>query len=441
MKKGRCFLVILAVLSCFSFAFGGLADEPVITHSQEYSSRAWTNGTAVPSARYGAAAATADCFDFYLIGGYDGSTLNQTLLYDTSAGTWTTMAPMPTGRDNIMAYFNPYNGLIYVPGGYNPSTGSTLNVLEAYDTLSDTWTVLAPLPVAQSGSNGGIVGNQLVIFGGSTTVTQIYDIATDTWSSGTSIPATAHSYGGDITYGNYIYVMGGWDQTHFFRYDPATDTWQAGPSLNSARNSPAAAVTSTGIIYVWGGGDQWNPIYDGEYYDLANWPGGSWTTISDPLPTGQMRGAYSCADDYLWFIGGWDGSAATNANRFWDGLSDCQCVPLAVELLSFKAQFTHKSVELIWETASEIDTLGFNLFRQTVLPDGTYSRAQKVNAEVIPSKGDAISGATYTFNDLEIANTMTYRYQLSEVTLTGKNNSLAYAEVTVNKRISLDISN
>jgi uncharacterized repeat protein (TIGR01451 family) len=278
----------------------------------------WGLGTAIPTgAQYQGAGATIDNENFYLFGGYDGLNMDQTLHYDTATGVWTTMTPMPTGRGNIHAYYDFDTGLIYVPGGYSPY----LNVLEAYDPGTDTWTTLAPMPVAKSGADGGIVDGKLYLFGGNgggTNETQIYDIATDTWAMGTSMPGVTHRYGGNVTVDNYIYVVGGFGETTFLRYDTTTDTWEAGPPLNAARNSPNVALSTDGIVYAVGGGDGWTPRYDSEYYDLADWPGGSWTMdVTDPSAFPTIRGGHACASNLLWIEAG---SPSHDNNQYWDGL-------------------------------------------------------------------------------------------------------------------------
>ncbi len=79
-----------------------------------------------------------------------------------------------------------------------------------------------------------------------------------------------------------------------------------------------------------------------------------------------------------------------------DGLGDvCDDTPTAVTLASFRAEVITRTVILIWETRTEIDNAGFNLYRATAL-DGPYT---KINDTLIPAEGDAMSGSTYSFPD------------------------------------------
>ena len=71
--------------------------------------------------------------------------------------------------------------------------------------------------------------------------------------------------------------------------------------------------------------------------------------------------------------------------------------PTAVELLSFTAEGGKKSVVLEWETASEIDNLGFNIYRSTE----ENGERVKINPQLIPTNvpPGSIFGSTYTFVD------------------------------------------
>jgi len=55
-------------------------------------------------------------------------------------------------------------------------------------------------------------------------------------------------------------------------------------------------------------------------------------------------------------------------------------VPIAVTLAHFAAETDAEGVRVTWETASEIDNLGFNLYR-SASADGPYAQ---LNASLIP---------------------------------------------------------
>jgi hypothetical protein len=90
--------------------------------------------------------------------------------------------------------------------------------------------------------------------------------------------------------------------------------------------------------------------------------------------------------------------------------------PTAVDLVSFSATRQEGGVLVAWETAMEVDNVGFNLYRSTSV-DGPYAR---LNGDLIPSQspGDA-SGATYTWLDDEVQPGVTYYYKLEDVEVGG----------------------
>ena len=71
------------------------------------------------------------------------------------------------------------------------------------------------------------------------------------------------------------------------------------------------------------------------------------------------------------------------------------------------------SVSLTWDTASEVETAGFNVYRRPEW-DSSVDWVQ-VNAEVIPAAGDELVGASYTLDDDDLRPGRQYRYRIEEV--------------------------
>jgi len=89
--------------------------------------------------------------------------------------------------------------------------------------------------------------------------------------------------------------------------------------------------------------------------------------------------------------------------------------PTVIELSSFTATKKLGRVIIKWETASEIDNAGFNIYRSESA-DGEYL---KINATLIPAEGSPSGGTVYTFTDDGVQNRKTYYYKLEDIDLNG----------------------
>jgi hypothetical protein len=147
----------------------------------------------------------------------------------------------------------------------------------------------------------------------------------------------------------------------------------------------------------------------GGQYDL------SWSTIDEGGPS-------STGDSY--WLGGTAGQIDASGpltggsfeltGGFW---SIENGPPTAVTLASFTAIPQAGSILVAWETAMEIDTVGFNLYRAQS-PSGDWVR---LNAALIPSQSPgSVFGATYTWLDEDVASGITYYYRLEDVEVSGQ---------------------
>lgn len=100
--------------------------------------------------------------------------------------------------------------------------------------------------------------------------------------------------------------------------------------------------------------------------------------------------------------------------------------PAAVTLAAFEAQARADGVTLAWETVSETDNAGFNIYRSDA-PDGEPALLAFVPSQVPGSS----QGAAYTWIDAEVAAGATYWYTLEDVELSGATTRHAPVEVTV----------
>ncbi len=107
----------------------------------------------------------------------------------------------------------------------------------------------------------------------------------------------------------------------------------------------------------------------------------------------------------------------TSASAWADGSvnGEPECVATVVVLSSFTATGHDGHVLVAWETASEIDNDGFNLWRSEAA-EGEYA---KLNTHLIPARGGPTTGASYSYDDEAVTNGVTYRYKLEDVDLYG----------------------
>jgi hypothetical protein len=89
---------------------------------------------------------------------------------------------------------------------------------------------------------------------------------------------------------------------------------------------------------------------------------------------------------------------------------------LAVTLADLRAEAQSDHVLVTWETVSEVNNQGFNLYRSTS-PDAA---GEKINATLIPSQAPgSAQGAVYTWQDADVTAGTTYYYTLEDLDLSG----------------------
>ena len=96
------------------------------------------------------------------------------------------------------------------------------------------------------------------------------------------------------------------------------------------------------------------------------------------------------------------------------GAYEAGSTPLAVTLASFDAQAMIDHIQLSWETVSEANNAGFNLYRSAspAAPDALLA--------YVPSQAPgSTQGASYSFDDTQVTAGQTWYYWLEDVDLSG----------------------
>ncbi|PYS98596.1 MAG: hypothetical protein DMF63_15485 [Acidobacteria bacterium] len=175
----------------------------------------WATRSSMPTPRCHLAVVALEG-QIYALGGTNtaGSVEYDTVeVYDPATDSWTITSPMPTGRQDLGAA--SLNGVLYALGGGNPklSPGDELNVVEAYDPVSKTWSSRSPMRNGGVAMAVGVLEGKLVAAGGlrnqlSSAAVEMYDPEADAWSTLPNIP-TSRAFSSAITMKNTLYILGG----------------------------------------------------------------------------------------------------------------------------------------------------------------------------------------------------------------------------------------
>ncbi len=89
---------------------------------------------------------------------------------------------------------------------------------------------------------------------------------------------------------------------------------------------------------------------------------------------------------------------------------------LALGMLLLLVPFS-SGVEVTWETASEVNTAGFNVYRSE-----NGAEPMRLNSRIIPAEGSPVAGASYSFVDRTARPFHRYVYTLEEIERDGTRN-------------------
>jgi len=123
---------------------------------------------------------------------------------------------MPTGRQEVV--IGVVNGILYAAGGWNPAIGPNgLNIVEAYDPATNTWTTKASMPTVRHYTAGGVVNGILYVVGGhdgtnGLTTVEAYDPVANAWTTVASMPSLRWSLMAGVING-VLYAVGGYNGT------------------------------------------------------------------------------------------------------------------------------------------------------------------------------------------------------------------------------------
>ena len=215
-------------LNGFIYIFGGVSGssssgEEVLDSTWIYDqvNDFWFRGANMPGPRFGPAVAT-DGAVIWVMGGYNQfqGPDHTVWMYDPKKDDYATgFANMPRDLGRIHGVWLP-NGTVHVLGG---GEGDSLNNHLVYDTAADAWSFAPSIPLGVLDPATVTDGMLIYLAGAAATFprgpahTQIFNPTLSTWSEGPQLPPWPHSgdWGLDNTSGTIanavFYVMGGYN--------------------------------------------------------------------------------------------------------------------------------------------------------------------------------------------------------------------------------------
>jgi hypothetical protein len=306
--------------------------------ASELLENSWNTKTPMTQARanFGVAVVNGK---IYAIGGGIGTTyLDINERYDPVLDTWVTLKPMPTPRSGFA--IATYEGKIYCIGGYivanysdsyyEPPSKLEFSVNEVYDTLTNSWSVKASMPVNGSNLQAHVVGGKIFVLDVYGNLT-MYDPIKDSWTTKSSIPIPnedmvvvgVDSYVGvsaavDDKILCYLqrYALAPFDYSvKFMSYDTKNDVW--------CEESTPLFIIDGDTVFVPFAGSGFTGVTSGVYVPqkVYVFSAGNEVLIYDPvneiwstakgIPTTRNYFGVVVVDDIFYVIGGLiDGSTA-----------------------------------------------------------------------------------------------------------------------------------
>jgi N-acetylneuraminic acid mutarotase len=184
------------------YYIGGLTSYPGPSVGSVYiydpASNTFTTGAPMPAGRDRGAGGVA-VYDgkVYIAGGlHAGITVGWFDVYDPATNTWASLPDLPHRRDHFQGAV--VNDRFWAIGGRVSSSSFRVGYNEAYDFATGRWvTGFAPLPTLRGGFATAVFGTEIAVIGGegggSTFDTvEGYNTATNTWRTLTPMPTARH---------------------------------------------------------------------------------------------------------------------------------------------------------------------------------------------------------------------------------------------------------
>ena len=195
---------------------------------------------------------------------------------------------------------------------------------------------------------------------------------------------------------NLVQGTGGWGGNYYTADLQAPGLDYSSTNLSQDASAPAA---------VGGGGAPVNGV--------VAFVGAPDYHLSPGDTSAKDRGTNLSADPNLAVFDDIDGQLR---QVLWDIGADDASGTTAVKLMSFEAVAADAAVDLRWQTGSELDNLGFHVYRG-LSEGGPWTR---LSTSLIPGLGSSAVGRAYSFRDAGLVNGTRYFYRLDDVDASSK---------------------
>jgi len=371
----------------YIFQFGGGSAAQLTTVARyDVAANTWSTGyAAIPSGMSSATAVTIGD-KIYLFGGETAAGLGRTYMYDPVANTWTARANMLTLVTDALVVKFEDNNYVYVIGGGDGLFGTNVqSSVQLYNVSANTYTACTPLPAATSMMGGGILNYTIIATGG--------------WTVGsTGSPAT---YKGVINPGNMTQIT--W--TTVGNYPAGGVTRMASFPVTLGATPSAAGIFCTG-------GAVNGATLTGASH-LYNFCTEAWETLTPNLgqPRSNFKGCGKMDNNVHVIAGFTTVGVGTHDKATLTAIAGNCYTPVPVELTSFTATVIGSSVNLEWETASELNNSGFSLERKS-------ANSEFTEVGFVPGFGTTTEAKSYSFSDQNLQNG-NYAYRLKQIDFDG----------------------
>ncbi len=377
------------------YSVGGNNSSGATNGVYRFDGTAWTEVAPLPAVRMVGQAAVRDGALYY-IGGHDGTTLSPNV-YRYDGTNWSEDVALPFGLTEHAAAV--LNNEIYVIGGMREGVPYLTNVFRFDGT---GWEGVAAQPVGRYEMAAVAYDDAIWTVGGhdGATKTNVYRFNGEVWGQRVGTPA---DFAGAMVavFSNVIYSAGGYDSdggvfTNVYRYPGEAVGIGVRPFSGSMAGGFTVAITGTNLC-------------DGTLGDVTGVTlAGVAATVTGVngstqiVVTANATGA-GATGDVVVVSAGYGETVRSNAFSY--------VGTTRVVLLDFGLRVENGQVAVCWQTASEEDTVGFDVYRW----DGTGW--VKLNGALIPATGEM--GGSYGVVDAAANAADTFRYKLVETETDG----------------------